>query len=461
MMEKILKNQIIKKLNKFFNSYYYPLFMFVVVLLTHCLALDILGFIVTILCFCVTTILCDDFRPAVPFILMFPYVISTQNSPGYGLNEYYSSPVTIGTFVALGFLVAISFTLRAITRKEYKTFFDFKNKKLLIGFLLLIPCYALAGVFSSWFDINSLAVSVVMIVLQPIIYIIFSSGTFAKQDNILYFSRVSALAILLMALEIAFVYVLKYTWGTPLNDLWKAKIIIGCGISNTAGAFIAMLLPFLFYAAYKDKFVYLYYILAALSLIAVYFTLSRGALYLALPTFVIGTLFLCFKGQHKKTFIFISICYVVILIITLLIVYATGHFADLFEFFINAGLSSRGRLDTWANIYEKFKEYPIFGVGFSTYMQTKPNIDQVYEYLAHNTAVQILCSTGIIGTILFSYHIFEVIKFIIKKHTIKVFVITFAILVFMCISMVDQFFFVPNFTIIYTFLLVFMEKETA
>jgi O-antigen ligase len=94
-------------------------------------------------------------------------------------------------------------------------------------------------------------------------------------------------------------------------------------------------------------------------------------------------------------------------------------------------------------------------------MQTNPNIDQVYEYLAHNTAVQILCSTGIIGTILFSYHIFEVVKFIIKNRTIEIFVITFAILVFMVISMVDQFFFVPNFTIIYTFLLVFMEKETA
>jgi hypothetical protein len=51
MLEKILKNQTVEKLVKFFNSYYYPLFMFIVVLLTHCLALDVLGLVITVLCF--------------------------------------------------------------------------------------------------------------------------------------------------------------------------------------------------------------------------------------------------------------------------------------------------------------------------------------------------------------------------------------------------------------------------
>ena len=340
MLEKILKNQTVEKLVKFFNSYYYPLFMFIVVLLTHCLALDIVGFIITVLCFFLTTVLCEDFRPAVPFILMFPYVVSTQNSPGYDYSEYYANHTILWILFSLGILVILAFTIRAITRKEYRTFFDFKNKKLLIGFLLLIPCYALAGIFSKWLDFHSIVVAVLMIILQPIIYIIFSSGTHSKEDNLLYFSKTAALAILLMALEIAFVYILKYTWGTPLDDAWKSKIIIGCGISNSAGKFITILLPFLFYAAYKEKRGYVYYILAAISLIAVYFTLSRGALLFSLPTFAIGTVFLCFKGHYKRLFRVISFSYVILIALALIIVYATGNLEGLFEFFKKAGFSS-------------------------------------------------------------------------------------------------------------------------
>ncbi len=461
MLNKILENQTVKKLVSFFNSYYYPAFLFAVVLLTHCLALDILGFIITVLCFFLTTVLCEDFRPAIPFILMFPYVVSTQNSPGYDYSEYYANHTTLWILFSLGILVILAFTIRAITRKEYRTFFDFKNKKLLIGFLLLIPCYALAGVFSKWLDFHSLVVAVLMIILQPIIYIIFSSGTHSKEDNLLYFSKIAALAILLMALEIAYVYVLRYSWGTPLNDDWKAKIIIGCGISNSAGKFITILLPFLFYASYKEKRGYVYYILAAISLIAVYFTLSRGALFFSLPTFAIGTLFLCFKGNYKKLFRIISFCYVALITLALIIVYATGNLEGLFEFFKTAGFSNRGRFEIWADIYDKFKESPIFGVGFSTYMQTRPDVNQVFKFLAHNTAIQILCSTGIVGAILFLYHIFEVVKLIIKNHTINIFVFAFALFLFVGISMVDQTYFVPNFTIIYTLFLVFAEKEAA
>lgn len=461
MIERLLKNQTIGKLVKFFDSYYYPLFLFAVVLITHCLALDIVGFIVTVLCFFVATILCEDLRPAVPFILMFPYVVSTQNSPGYGFSNYYANPVILGIIVALGVLVILALVLRAILRKEYKLFFDFKNKKLLIGFLLLIPCYALAGIFSGWLEINSIIVTVIMIALQPIIYIVFSSGTHSKEDNILYFARVAALAISLMCLEIAFVYILKYRIGMPLDQYWKGEIIVGSVVSNSASEFIVILLPFLFFLAYKEKHGFIYYIMAALSLIAIYFTLSRASLIMGIPTFIIGTIFLCFKGYNKTLFRILSFSYLAIIVGILIFVYASGHAEGLFEFFKTVGFNSRGRFKLWSELFEKFKKAPIFGVGFSTYMQTNPAIDQIFKGLAHNTAIQILCSTGIVGTLLFLYHIFEVAKLFVVKPTLNRVLLALVVLLFLGISLVDQIFFFPNFTVIYTLLLVFAEKETA
>ena len=461
MIERLLKNQTIGKLVKFFDSYYYPLFLFAVVLITHCLALDIVGFIVTVLCFFVATILCEDLRPAVPFILMFPYVVSTQNSPGYGFSNYYANPVILGIIVALGVLVILALVLRAILRKEYKLFFDFKNKKLLIGFLLAIPCYLLAGVFSGWVDGNSIIVSAIMIALHSIIYICFSSGLHSREDNILYLSRVAALALGLMSLEIAFVYILKYKIGMPLDDAWKSQIIVGSVVSNSASEFIVILLPFLFYLAYKEKRGFIYYIMAALSLIAVYFTLSRASLLFGVPTFIIGTIFLCFKGNNKTLFRILSFSYIAIVVGALIFVYASGNYEGFFEFFITAGFSSRNRFVIWSELFEKFKTAPIFGVGFSTYMQTHSNIDQIFKGLAHNTAIQILCSTGIVGALLFLYHMFEVVKVFVIKTNINRMMIALSVLIFLGISLVDQIFFFPNFAVIYTLLLVFAEKDHA
>ncbi|MBO5926457.1 MAG: O-antigen ligase family protein [Clostridia bacterium] len=461
-MLKSVKNYLnSEKIMGFFSSMNYPIFLFAVVLLTHCLALDIIGFIITVICFSITTVFCDDLRPALPFVLLFPYVVSTQNSPGYEFSHYYASPFVLGTLVALGILVILSLTVRVIVKKEYKLFFNFKQNKLLLGFLLLIPCYSLAGLFSGYLDVNSAVVSVIMIILQPIIYLVFASGIKSKEDNVLYLAKVASIALILMCLEIAFVYILKYDIGTPLNENWKAQIIVGSVVSNSAGEFIVILMPFLFYLAYKEKHGYVYYIIAALSLIAIYFTLSRASLLFGLPTFIAGTILLCFKGNHKKIFRIISALYTIAILSVLIYVYASGYADGLFEFFKDAGFSSRGRFKIWSQIFEKFKSYPIFGVGFSTYMQTTANIDQIFKGLAHNTAVQVLCSTGIIGTLLFSYHIFEVLKVFCTKIKLSRVIIGVSILLFLGISLVDQIFFFPNFTIIYTLFLVFAERDVA
>ncbi len=457
-MAKVFHKQNLKKIEWFFSSYYYPIFMFAVVLLTHTLALDILGFIITVLCFVITTLLCEDLRPSVPFILMFPYVVSTQNSPGYTQSDYYQNPTIIKIIIALGILIVLALLIRVIIKKEYRYFFNFKSKNLLLGFLLLIPCYALAGLFSGWVEINSLMITAIMIALQPIIYIIFSSGLHSKEDNILYFAKVATLAVVLMCLEILLVYLLKYQIGTPLNSNWKGEIIVGSVVSNSAGEFIVILLPFLFYLAYKEKHGYIYYIIASLSFIAIYFTLSRASLLFYIPTFILGSIILCFKGKYKNAFRIISVSFITILFGAILYLILSKKADFIFEFFKHSGSSDRGRFKLWKEIFGYFKASHLFGVGFSTHLQSS-NGTNIFQCLAHNTAVQILCSTGIIGTLLFLYHIFEVVKTFFLKITFERFIVGVSVALFLLISLLDQIFFFPNFTVIYTLLLVFAEKD--
>ncbi len=465
-MAKIFSKQNLKKIEWFFSSYYYPIFMFAVVLLTHTFALDILGLVITVLCFVITTIFSKDLRPAIPFILMFPYVVSTQNSPGYSFKEdsyeYYADPVHLGIIALLVVIVIIAFTVRVILRKEYKTFFDFKNKKLLLGFLLLIPCYALAGLFSNYRDLNSLLISTLMILLQPIIYIIFSSGMHSKEDTLIYISRVATIAMILMSLEIAFVYVLKYSWGTKLDSTWKVQLVIGIILSNPAGSFIVMFMPFAFYLAYKQKYGFIYYITIAISLIAVYFTLSRTAMLFAIPTFLIGSVFLCFKGQNKLLYRILAIGYISLIILTIIIISSLDKTEEIFRFFINSGTKDHGRFKIWRKLFENFKQSPIFGVGFTSLIQIpEHSINELLGKLAHNTPIQIICSTGIIGTLFFLYHIFEVGKVFFTKISSTKLTILFSVLLFLGTSLFEPTFFFPNFTVIYTLLLVLAEKDTT
>ena len=137
----------------------------------------------------------------------------------------------------------------------------------------------------------------------------------------LYVSKSAVLAMLLVCLEIVLFYILKYEMGTPLNDVWKEKIVIGSLVSNSAGEFITMLMPFCIYLAYKQKRGYFYYIFAGLSLVVVYFTLSRASLLFAVPTFIISTFILCFTGGHKTLYRILSLAYLLAIGLTILLIY--------------------------------------------------------------------------------------------------------------------------------------------
>ena len=97
---------------------------------------------------------------------------------------------------------------------------------------------------------------------------------------------------------------------------------------------------------------------------------------------------------------------------------------------------------------------------FSAYfINHTDTIGFIFGSFAHNTIIQIIGSTGILGIICFLYHRFETFKMFFKKLTFKKFFILLSFGVFILCGLLDQIFVLPNFAIIYTILLVFAEKE--
>ena len=388
-----------------------------------------------------------------------PFVVSSQNTPGYaeeGWMGYYSNSTVITALFVLGIMAVLSFILRLIIYRD--SLRSLKESKFILGFILLIPCYLLAGVFSEYYEINNLILGALMVACHTLFYIFIFLSSKERQDNFVYLSNVMVLGGILIALEIGLVYLTKYQVGTPLSGDWKNEIIIGSLPSNPAGGFIAITLPYFFYLAYKNKIGYLYYLLSIICLIGVVFTLSRGALIISLPTFVLGTVFACIFSKNKKPLIISVILSAIVIAVALVVMYKFGAFEKAFDFYIENNLDDHGRFDIWKEHFELFKENIIFGSSFSANMILKEK-EWIYISLAHNTLVQILASAGVVGFIFYAFHRYQTAKLFLTNINLEKIVICISVLLSIGMGLLDPTYFYPQFALLYSFTLCFAENQ--
>lgn len=461
MINALNDNKILGKIKWFIDSKYFPIFIFCLTLLVHVLALDLLGWVLLVVFATFINLFCDDLRPLLPLATFMPFVVSSQNTPGYandGWVGYYANDAVIVALFVLGVIVVISFILRPIIYKG--TFSNIKQSKLILGFLLLVPCYLLAGLFTRYYEINNLILGGIMVACHTVFYFFVYISLKPREDNFEYLANVMVLGGILIALEIAFVYLIKYEVGTALTGAWKNEIIIGSIPSNPAGGYIAFTLPYFFYLAYKNKHGYIFYVLATLCLLGVFFTLSRGALLISVPIYLMGTVFSLVFSKDKKPLIITVVVSVLAISSALLSLYFAGVFEKVFDFYIESNVSDNGRFKLWKDYFEIFKKYPIFGGGFSAYMLDN-EIEWILISLAHNTLIQILCSAGVVGFLMYAFHRYQTAKLFLTNINLEKVFIAVSILCMIGMGFVDPTYFYPQFALIYSFALCFAERQTT
>ncbi len=459
MITAISNSKIIAKIKSFLDSKYFPIFIFLLTLTVHILALDLLGWALLVLFVLLINLFSDDLRPILPLSTFMPFVVSSKNTPGYaeeGWVGYYDNNGIIIALFVLGVIAVLSFVLRLIIYKNRLR--SIKESKLILGFILLLPCYLLAGLFSKHYEINNLILALIMCACHTLFYVFIFLSSREREDNFKYLSNVMVLGGLLIAIEIALVYLTKYQAGTPLSGAWKNEIIIGSIPSNPAGGFIAVTLPYFFYLAYKNKYGYLYFLLATICFAAVFFTLSRGALLISIPIFVLGSVFACVFSKNKKSLIITAGLSAVVVGVVLIVMNELGAFEKVFDFYIENNLNDHGRFDIWKEHLELFVENPIFGSSFSANMILKEK-EWIFISLAHNTLVQILASAGVVGFILYSFHRYQTAKLFLTNINLEKVIICVSVLVSIGMGLVDPTYFYPQFALLYSFTLCFAENQ--
>ena len=441
-------NKIIAKLRPFFDGRLFPVVLGAVLFLCYALRLPLTALILLALSFVFICLFSEDTRPGLA-VLMLGFLSLRYK---YDLPAYLSIGAIIVYSVGGALVAAAAIYRLAITERISH------KRTLWITLALLGAAFLLGGVGSRYYELRSFLVAIGNAALLLVIYFFFSYTIKPREDNLVYLARICAVAICVIALQLAELYLRSFQAGMRLDGVWKEEgLILGWGISNLVGEMLVTLLPAVFYLIYKEKRGYWYYFVVAIACVATYFTLARGALLCGVAVVLAGIIVNCLFGKNKWVNVGMASTLFLGLIGALVYLQISQKGRDIFAFFVEAGFSDRGRFELWEACVGLWRESPIFGVSFSAYRHLELQKETLYT--AHNTIIQMLSGTGIVGLTAYLLHRAHTVWLLFKKPSLDRFFMAGCIVAALAVSLVGPLFFRTYFLIFYAVFLTMLEKS--
>ncbi len=388
---------------------------------------------------------CEDMKSflAPVFFGYFSVSLKTnQGEIGVTLFRKENFPHLIA-LITLIFLITLSRILYGVIRKEHHP-----RPKLLIGYLLLALIFPLGGLFSPYYSLKNaeygLLVSFSYLVPFLLSYYLVDYTTLRKD----YFAHLLVALGLLLSGELVVIYITHFD-NLPNGTFQGGLIRTGWGIKNNIGGMLALSIVGPFYLALKKKRMPFYLLLNLFFLTMVSLTESRGSLLVAVFTetilFITGLVHVRKQPlQYLLTFLGALLCSVLILFLLRL------RFPSIMDYVISTlkhltleKLAS-GRLELWTYGISYFRENPILGGGYYRLPDSYRMNFFLTDFMPlrmHNTYIQLLSSTGIIGLLAYLYHRFESAILIFRRLTTEKLFVFFFYLLFLGCSAVDCHFF--------------------
>ncbi len=444
VFKRIAKKKGIKRVAAFLDGPWFTVAFGVVAFLFYALNLPLVTVGVFAACGTFICLFCWDTRPGLTLVLLIVFSLQYKDN----LQAYLSKPALI-LYAVAGPIILFAMGYRVIKRRVY-----FESRYGLLGMALFCCALLLGGVFTKYYTAWGFAKSAALATALFCCYAYFAFTLKKREDNLLYLARVLAVGVCLIAAELLEYYIRNYTWGTPFDAVWKDCLHLGWSISNMVAEMIVFALPAVFYLIYKEEKGYWYWIVVAVGLAAVYFTFARNALLWAIICTLLCTGVNCFLGKHRKINRILVLIVLALGVCVGVILYSTGALHKLMRFFLDVGLSDRGRFSVWKKHLEFLLEYPILGVGFDAYSQFEGSVSRT-----HNNIVQMLASTGVVGFGMYLFHRIQTVGMIFKKPTPDRLFIGGCIGVSLMMAMLSSTFFHIYSIVHYSVILLVLEKS--
>ncbi|MCQ2387123.1 MAG: O-antigen ligase family protein [Clostridia bacterium] len=214
---------------------------------------------------------------------------------------------------------------------------------------------------------------------------------------------------------------------------------IGAQNSNVAMIYVLMGLISAFALGYKNKFDYLFVLVAGLFMGTILVVKCRCVLLISIPAFVSLAILLLIKSKNKLYTGFMLIAFLIATICVF--VFSPGVIQQFKARVMTENTSGRtGPNGLWSWCLEQFNNSKLFGVGFINKAgEVRWQRAGASKFiLAHNTVIQWLCSLGIFGTVLMIVYYIGKYKTVIFNFTKPSFFISFILIAVALTGTFDQ-----------------------
>ncbi len=200
---------------------------------------------------------------------------------------------------------------------------------------------------------------------------------------------------------------------------------------------------------------------------AILFNDTRSAIICGAAAMIVGVIICCIKGKNRvKNRITVAALSGAVLILAIIFLIVCPDKcktvidkAMVFLRFdmdmgfgnLNLEIFASSRFALWKKGIEDFLSAPLFGVGF-TYGTCTPETAtaNLFECMYHNIGIQLLASLGVVGLLMFLVHIKFVVEVLIRNFSGEKLILLIGPALIIVMSLLDNFFFYPNFILIYT-----------
>ena len=406
-------------------------------------------------------LLLDDATPFVSLLLFMSVSISLKNTPSdtMGNTDYYHRPeIYIQIFTIISLLVATTIykLIKNIVLKKFKITPIFFG---MCGFALILM---LNGLFSNDYNPKNLLYGFILASCILGIYSFLKDNFRLDSEGFekIAYSFLAFSVLLLIELVVAY----ATTEGIFENGtIVRSRLIFGWGVYNTYGVMLTMCIPGTIYLAGKKKFGFVYTLYSFVLFVALFFSCSRQAMVGGPIVYLLSIIVLFIKGKNK----FSNACVLTAAVGLGVILVAAYHnavirfFEEIFDNLIVDGeLDGSGRTRLWREAIEYFKNYPIFGSGFFVHFSYSGNSGLGFmPLMCHNTLLELLSASGIVGLIVYLGHRTQTIISFCKNITYERTFIALTILSILLLSLLDNHIFNIFPTIIYSSLIAVLDKS--
>lgn len=457
-----LSDGIKNAVNRFFSTPYYILAVAAVSLAAHLLSAELAAYTLFTLVAVYVGICGSDLLPLTPLFLFCYLIPSAANNPGRNEASVFSGSRGLW-ILGLGILITISLVLFIVRNR--KTFFAASCRQL-PGMLVLCAAYLLSGIGSAAYPAylkQNLLYSFLQCACLLIPYWLFCGGIRWDSVRKEYLCWLGLCAGLFVLAQVLNCYA---TQEVLVNGaIVRTRIFTGWGMYNNIGAVLAMMIPFAFSLGLYYKNDLLGLLFGTLFLGGVLLTCSRGSILTGGLIFCVCLLLLVRYSKKRLQSLLILLLFVGAALTVCIMMRQTllQWFADL----IHRGLDPHTRDEIYVEGIALFKQAPVFGNSFFSPgfvpwdFSTVDALSAVIPPRWHNTIIQLLVSTGVVGLIAYLLHRASTLVLFIKRRSRENSFILCSIAVLLIASLLDCHFFNLGPVLFYSTMLAFAEHQNC